>query len=98
MTKKTTKSTAPKLSLKQKSLLKDALKTQMPANEVEKMLTKAGLNGALPKGMTKAVAKTIKIEGLSKKTGRLLKGYRYVKGGNGKIEKIAPAKKCETKK
>lgn len=94
MTKKTTsKPAAKKLSVEQKQVLKKALVTWIPASSLENELRKVGLSGALPKGMTKAVAKTIKIEGLSKKTGRLLKGYRYVKGGNGKIEKIAPAKK-----
>lgn len=59
-----------------------------------------GLKGTLPKGMTKAVAKNIKIEGLSKTTGKLLKGYYYGKGG--KImktkAKLESEKKCKTKK
>ena len=59
-----------------------------------------GLKGALPKGMTKAVAKNIKIEGLSKKTGKLLKGYYYGKGG--KImktkAKLESERKCKPKK
>jgi hypothetical protein len=61
---------------------------------------KKGLKGSLPKGMTKAVAKNIKIEGLSKTTGRLLKGYYYGKGG--KIiktkAKLESERKCKTKK
>jgi hypothetical protein len=58
------------------------------------------LKGSLPKGMTKAVAKNIKIEGLSKTTGRILKGYKYKKGG--KIvktkAKLESERKCKTKK
>jgi hypothetical protein len=51
---------------------------------------KSGLNSSLPKGMTKVIAKNIKITGLSKTTGRILKGYKYEKGG--KIVKVKPKK------
>lgn len=61
---------------------KDKLKKQMKASTTfDKVVTAVGLNGALPKGMTKVVARNIKIEGLSKTTGRILKGYYYGKGG-----------------
>ena len=79
------------LTLKQKALLKDVLHKQLPKTEADKLLKSVGLNSPLPKGMTKAVAKNIKVTGLSKTTGRILKGYKYAKGG--KIVKVAPKKK-----
>ena len=81
-TKKATVKTAKNcLTLKQKSLLKEVLHKQLSKCEADKLLKGVGLGNALPKGMTKVVAKTIKIEGLSKTTGRILKGYYYGKGG-----------------
>lgn len=51
---------------------------------------KKGLNNSLPKGMTKSVAKAVKVTGLKKADGTLQKGFKYLKGG--KIVK-AKAKK-----
>ena len=57
---------------------------------------KKGLKAAaLPKGMKKVIAKTVKIEGLSKTTGQLLPGYYYAKGG--KIKKSNALKEKEKK-
>lgn len=47
----------------------------------EKATKKKGLKGSLPSGMTKSIAKTIKVTGLRKEDGTLQKGYKYVKGG-----------------
>jgi hypothetical protein len=51
-----------------------------------KVATKKGLNNSLPKGMTKSVAKAVKVTGLKKADGTLQKGFKYVKGG--KIVKV----------
>lgn len=63
-------------------------------NEFFKMhnryLGSKGMNGLLPKGFTKAIATNVKVEGLNKKTGRLLKGYVYK---NGKPTKVKPKAK-----
>lgn len=70
---------------------KEKLKTQMRASSTfDKVKLAMGLNSSLPKGMTKVIAKNIKITGLSKTTGRILKGYKYAKGG--KIVKVSPKK------
>lgn len=45
--------------------------------------------------MKKVIAKTVKIEGLSKTTGQLLPGYYYAKGG--KIKKSNALKEKEKK-
>lgn len=47
---------------------------------------KKGLNNSLPKGMTKSVAKALKVTGLKKADGTLQKGFKYLKGG--KIVKV----------
>ena len=63
------------------------VKKQMTASKTLKSVKLAiGLGNSQPKGMTKVIAKNIKITGLSKTTGRILKGYKYAKGG--KIVKV----------
>lgn len=73
------------------------LKKQMRASTtLKKIVTAIGMGVAFPRGMKKVIAKNIKIEGLSKTTGKILKGYRYAKGG--KIVKVKTTAKCEAKK
>lgn len=55
-----------------------------------KAAAKKGLNNPFPKGMTKSVAKAIKVTGLKKADGTLQKGFKYLKGG--KIVKVKPKK------
>lgn len=87
-TKKATVKTVKNcLTLKQKSLLKEVLHKQLSKCEADKLLKGVGLAGNLPKGMTKAIARSIKVTGLSKTTGRLLKGYKYVNGKPVKVVK-----------
>lgn len=56
-----------------------------------KAAAEKGLNNSLPKGMTKSVAKAIKVTGLKKADGTLQKGFKYLKGG--KIVKAKASKK-----
>ncbi len=59
----------------------------LTTKQLETLLNKAkkGLKG-LPSGMTKSIAKSIKVTGLRKEDGTLQKGYKYLKGG--KIVKV----------
>lgn len=50
-----------------------------------------GLNGKLPSGMLKSVAKQVSVTGVKKADGTLKKGFKYLKGG--KIVKVKPGKK-----
>lgn len=97
----TTKDGKTKISHKIKAKSKaDAIaifKKDMRTSPIFKsVVTAVGLGVTLPKGMTKVIAKNIKIEGLSKTTGKILKGFKYVKGG--KIVRTKPQAKCEAKK
>lgn len=91
----TTKSGKTMIARRVKALSKEAamakLKKEMKASTtLDKIVMAIGLNGALPKGMTKAIAKNIKVTGLKKATGRLQRGFRYLRGG--KIIKAKPKK------
>lgn len=66
-----------------------ATKKPTPAKK-KKVTAKKGLNNSLPKGMTKSVAKALKVTGLKKADGTLQKGFKYLKGG--KIVKVTPKK------
>lgn len=60
------------------------------------LIEKQGLKGTLPKGMTKVVAKSVKVTGLKKSNGTLEKGFKYIKGG--KIVKVSPKKSTKKTK
>lgn len=70
------------------------IKTKTDLNLIIKKMNaerQKGLKGTLPKGMTKSIAKSIKVTGLRKEDGTLQKGYKYAKGG--KIVKAKTNKK-----
>lgn len=85
--KKATPGQVKKLTPGQKKQLGEALKGQVSPAKIKKAVDAVGMASALSKGFTKAIATNIKIEGLNKKTGRLLKGYVYK---NGKPTKVKP--------
>lgn len=84
----TKKPTAKQLEARKKfaKMAKDGTLKKLRATATKKK----GLKGALPKGMTKSVAKAIKVTGLKKSDGTLNKGFKYAKGG--KIVKVKSKK------
>lgn len=79
----------PNVSVENKKFFRNEI------NENKKVISnlekqEKGLKG-LPSGMTKSIAKTIKVTGLRKEDGTLQKGYKYAKGG--KIVKAKTNKK-----
>lgn len=84
----TKKPTAKQLEARKKfaKMAKDGTLKKLRATATKKK----GLKG-LPSGMTKSIAKSIKVTGLRKEDGTLQKGYKYAKGG--KIVKAKTNKK-----